>query len=176
MPNSSFFIKNTRIPSLGKGGTNYGFYCRIVGYENVERGLLIQIAKMKARTRIGLREAVEYLHKDIQEGPYPQEPWGMDRVNSEGVVVHKGGTLSHSWEVNDVGTEESPEIIFGYNMEKAPYAWYVHEMTSPPYGDVQWTKTVRNSPGPQWLTIGIQRDKAIMLAIIARNASVEGKV
>ena len=175
MSNQGFFIKNTRIPSLGKGGTKFGFYCRITGYENVERGLLIQIAKMKKRTKIGLHEAVEHLHKDIQEGPYPQEPWGKDRYVG-GVMVHKGGTLSHSWETKDVGSIDSPEIIFGYNMNKAPYAWYVHEMTSPPYGDVQWTKDVRPNAGPQWLTVGIQRNKPIMLSIIAMNASVEGKI
>jgi hypothetical protein len=169
------FIPGTRIPSLGKYGTGFGFYCRIVGYENVERGLLTQIAKIKARTQIGLHAAVEHLHDDIREGPYPQEPWGKDRVIG-GSVVHKGGTLSEAWETIDTGTLENPEIIFGYDMNKAPYVWYVHEMTSPPYGDVQWTKTVRSQPGPQWLTVGLQRNKAIMLSIIAANASVEGKL
>jgi len=153
------------IPSLAKGHYQFGLYARIVGYRNVERAYYNAIAKMQGATRMGIVRSIQHLReKMLTEAP--QEPWGVDKGE------HKGGTLSNSWTVEETAfsTTAHPSYVFGYDMDKAPYAWYVHEMTNPPYGDVDWTigrgTPPRTSPGPQWLQIHFERERVRMIEII----------
>jgi hypothetical protein len=161
------------IPSMTTG---WGIYVRILGYKNVERMWFRQVAGIRGATKVGLHKAVDYLHDDMINGAYPQEPWGKNRY-VKGALVHKAGTLNRAWNVTEAmgSTLINPKLKFGYDMSPeeaggAPYAWYVHEMTQPPYGDVQWTTVVRSNPGPKWFEVHLRRDKDIMLNIVQQNA------
>ena len=164
------------LTSLAAGKYGFGLYARTSGFRNVERNFYTKVAEMQGATRMGIVRSVQHLRKKMLN-EHPQEPWGEDKF-TKGVMTHKGGTLSHAWEVEETSfsTLQNPSYIFGYNMEEAPYAWYVHEMTQPPYGDVQWTKGLgvpaRGNPGPQWFFVHFQRERLRMLEIIRENIEI----
>lgn len=147
--------------SLAKGAGSPGLYCRLVEYKNVERSWYVQVEKIRNKTKEGLKQALDYFHEQIVDGAYPQEPY-------------KTGRLHRAWEVNETtfSSKENPSFTFGYNPDEttgAPYVWYVHEMTSPPYGDIEWTKP---NSGPQWMTAHLKMDKPQMLAIVRNNVKL----
>lgn len=154
-----FFIKGTNIPSLGKHGTKFGLYCRIAGFENVERALYGAVSKIRGRTRAGVVQAIEYLENQME--------------TVEPLVPERTGNLKRAFEYKEASTStpENPTFIFGYKMDEppagAPYVWYVHEMTSPPYDTINWTTP---GSGPRWFQIHIQMDRPMMLEIIEKNA------
>ena len=54
----------------------------------------------------------------------------------------------------------------GVEREVDMYAAYVHEMTSPPYGDVKWT---RPGSGPKFFEAAIKRSNRQLTAIMAKH-------
>ena len=144
----------TRIPSM----TNlFSINARVIVLKNVTRGLNKQIAKIQGATEMGVRMAVEYLRNNTETIP-PLVPVSNDIKEKH---------LRETWYC-DVKREglTTLKAEFGYT---APYAFYVHEMTAPPYGDVQWT---RPGSGSKWLEKAIQRDKPAMLGIIKENINL----
>ena len=99
--------------------------------------------------------------------------------NKQGIITHKGGTLRNAFmaTVPSTSSVENPQVLFGYDVSPeaeggAPYAWYVHEMTTEAYGQVNWT---RPGSGPKWFEIALKREKQTMLGIVKQYAA-EGAV
>lgn len=172
------FIPGTRIGSLSKSAHPFGFWVRIVGFSNVERGYAAQVAKIRGATYQGLLMAIKHLEKTMDTVP-PLVPVGKDKRDRSGALIHRGGTLRDAFimETASTSTPTKPQILFGYDVSPeaqggAPYAWYVHEMTTEAYGQVNWT---RPGSGPKWFEIALKREKQTMLGIVKQYAA-EGAV
>jgi hypothetical protein len=136
----------------------FGINMRTVVLKNVMRGFDIQMMKLYGRTREGLNMAVDYLENNMNTKP-PMTP-------------EDTGNLRRSWYKDIQDTPEGPVIKFGYEMDQkppegAPYAYFVHEMTEPPYENVHWTLP---GSGPEWFRKHLQIDKEAMLYLISINA------
>jgi hypothetical protein len=141
-------------PSMSTGPRTFGFNARIVGTRNVIRAFQYRVGQIQGATIAGMEMAAEYLHNNMETIP-PLVPVSNDIKDEH---------LRDTWEVETMVTPVGGKITMGYTKE---YAWYVHEMTHPPYGDVKWT---RPGSGPHWFMESLQRDRPAMLDIIAVNA------
>lgn len=144
-------VPGGRMPSMSN---KFGINMRTIVLKNAVRGLTNQILKMQMATVAGVNAAADYLKEQTENVP-PTTP--KDK-----------GDLRKSFFKRVTEVPNGIQLEVGYS---APYALYVHEMTSPPYGLVQWTEP---GSGPKWFEIHIQKDKKMMLAYI--RAYAEGSL
>lgn len=144
---------NTPSGRMASMSNKFGINMRTVVKSNIERGFKIQMMKLYGRTREGLSIAVDYLETNMNT-KYPMTP-------------EKTGNLRRAFYKEIIDTPSGPAIKFGYKddppPEGAPYFPYVHEMTSPPYGPINWTLP---GSGPQWFQTHLKIDKEAMLYLI----------
>ena len=144
---------NTPSGRMASMSNKFGINMRMIVHSNVQRGFDIQMMKLYGRTREGLEIAVDFLENSMNT-KYPMTP-------------EKTGNLRRAFYKEVIDTPSGPAIKFGYKDEEpplgAPYFPYVHEMTEPPYDDVQWTLP---GSGPEWFRIHLQNDKEAMLYLI----------
>jgi hypothetical protein len=172
-PGGLFIPGSGNIGSLSRYAHPFGFWVRIVGFNNVMKGYEAQVKKIRGATYQGLIMAVEHL-KESMNTVIPVVPVGNDIYDKNGTLKHRGGTLRDAFEYSKASTSNAinPQILFGYNVGPesqggAPYAWYVHEMTPEAYGDINWT---RPGSGPKWFEIALKREKQTMLGIVKQYA------
>lgn len=143
------------IPSMG--GRNYlGIRARIVETRNIERELRKKIAQIKGYSLAGLFMAGDMVRRDMEV--------------TQPLTPVKTGTMLRQWRaIPEPQKNGEPGLRIGYvgDTKKGAYAVYVHEMTEPPYDDVQWT---REGSGPQWFQKALERNKDAMLQEIADEA------
>jgi hypothetical protein len=147
------YILGTTIPSMStQAGINARKFGFVVGSL---RGFNRKIAQIKGYTEAGLYMAAAHLRRETEETE-PITPVG------------KTGHLRESWRVTRAiaSTPENPAVEAGYT---ADYAVYVHEMTEPPYEEVNWS---RLHSGPKWFEKAFRRSEKEMIRIIADNAKL----
>jgi len=149
------FLPQTRggkpIPSMSN---KFGINMRVIGLNNVIKGFNYRMGLLYGRTREGLNIAVDYLETNMNTKP-PMTP-------------EDTGNLRDAWYKRIIDAPDGPKVEFGYEMDEpepngAPYAYYVHEMTSPPYGPINWTLP---GSGPRWFQTHLKIDKEAMLYLI----------
>ena len=152
------YVRKTTVGGLVSMSYEFGINARTARAKTLAGALYSEIYKMKGRTVLGMKSAAEYLHAQT-ENVVPTTPMGPSKYGI--------GNLRRSWfDKITVDANNNSEIEIGYDLAKAPYAWYVHEMTEPPYEDINWTEP---DSGPKWFEIHIQTDKPAMLKIISEN-------
>lgn len=145
------YFPGTNIARMNNGA---GVYMRLVGLRQVRDNLNKEISNMRRRTVAGLKMAAAKLQYNMDTTPP--------------LVPVDTGIMKASWRILDHNNNpKKPQIKIGYT---AKYAMYVHEMTQPPYGVVNWS---RPGSSAKWFEIHLDRDKQEMLDIIADEASVK---
>jgi len=122
---------------------------KLKGIETVVKNLNREIVKIRGRSRKGLRKAVIYLRRRMDE-VYPLIP-----------ISPGGGNLRGSWSTEPIGDTKNPGIRLGFTAE---YAWFVHENVG---SGVHWN---RPGSGPKFLQARLEQDRKDILNIIADEA------
>ncbi len=150
------YVRRTTVGNMVSMSYGFGIQARTATLRNMQMGLDKQIAKIKGRTAVGLKAAANYLHEDTEKTE-PTTPL------SEKEHIH----LRDTWYDRVVADPAGATLEMGYT---APYALYVHEMTEPPYQDVDWTTA---GSGAKWFEKAIHRNKGKMLEIIGNTIDIK---
>lgn len=147
------YIPGTKIPSMGRYSPNIGagIYARLIGTRNITEKLSIALAKVEVVTIEGLRAAGAFIIRET----FTVSP----------TVPIDTGALRGSWFVEDhpQSTIKKPMVIVGFGGDEVNYAVYVHEMTEPPYENINWSVP---GSGPKFLEYAVKRNIKKIVSIV----------
>jgi len=170
------YIPGTKVPSMGtkrvvqtEAAARAGFRARTQGMTDTLKSINVETARAIAKAASPVRDFAT-IWKAIEEGAlvgYIESVKlirrDMDKTPPLIPVSAGGGTLRSSWFARPIVNG----VLAGFSADYAPY---VHEMTSPPYGVVKWT---RPGSGPKFLEEALKRNAQIIPGIVAKHVKAK---
>lgn len=134
------------------------------GGEYVIRNLKTKMVDIERAAISGLLEAGMFIRKDMSETP-PLLPVDTGALKASFQIVENPDRRKKKNTVSvELGWPEAKIEKEGKMVDT--YAAYVHEMTTPPYGEVKWS--LPNS-GPKFFETALKRNVNKIISIIAKN-------
>ena len=134
------------------------------GGEAILRNLNIKVEDMKKAAIAGLLEVGMLIRKDMSETP-PLLPVDTGALKASFQIIENPDRRKKKNTVSvELGWPEAKIEKEGKMVDT--YAAYVHEMTTPPYGEVKWS--LPNS-GPKFFEAALKRNVNKIISIIAKN-------
>ena len=155
----NYFAKYPTIPRMN---TKAGIAARISGCGHIIRNLNLKIAQIQGASVKGLVMAGMYIQKQMDTIP-PLVPVDTGALRSSFSITPK------------LERPERPAVEIGWpdtEIERngtsvKQYAAYVHEMTIPPYENVNWS---RPGSGPKFFETALKRNERTIVDIVSINA------
>jgi hypothetical protein len=159
---------------IARMNTRAGINIRILGTKQVMSALNKKIAQLGAASYGGLIAVATHIKNDMDATP-PLIPIDTGALRAAFKIVPKESTprlmkVEIGWPDHQI---ERKNKKTGKMETVDQYAAYVHEMTSPPYGDVKWTK---EGSGPKFFEASIKRNANVAVYIMQKHIQSNTKL
>lgn len=145
--------------NIARMNTKAGIRARTFGTKEVMNNLNKKLLQIKAGSMAGLVAAGAHIYKDMDDTPYPKIPVDTGTLRESFKMIPD--TSDPTKAKLEIGWPDAVLVRNGKTVDQ--YAAYVHEMTSPPYGAVNWS---RPGSGPKFFESAIKRNTDKIVDIV----------
>ncbi len=158
------FFPGTTIPRMS---TQAGINARVIGSREIKNALNRKLLAIKGGTLAGLLKVGMFIRKDMDTTP-PLIPVDTGALRAAFKINMKPDYRIDS-KGNKIDAVELgwPDVTINRdNKTVDQYAAYVHEMTIPPYDNVNWS---RPGSGPKFFEYALKRNSKVIVEIIKQS-------
>jgi len=162
---------------MARMNTQAGIRARLFGVREVKAALNAKLLAIKGGTMKGLLIAATHIKEDMEVTP-PVIPVDTGALRAAFKIIPKSAyrTTKAGVQVDAVELgwpdtqilkkikDKNGKVISSKMVDN--YAAYVHEMTSPPYGDINWS---RPNSGPKFFEYALKRNAPVIVQIIKQT-------
>jgi hypothetical protein len=158
---------------MARMNTQAGIRARLFGVREVRAALNAKLLAIKAGTMEGLLIAAAHIKNDMEVTP-PVIPVDTGSLRAAFKIekfpeyrITKAGARIDAVQIGWPDTQiQKTDPKTGKSKMVDNYAAYVHEMTSPPYGDINWS---RPNSGPKFFEYALKRNAPVIVQIIKQT-------
>ena len=152
---------------MARMNTQAGIRARLFGVREVRAALNAKLLAIKGGTMKGLLIAATHIKEDMEVTP-PVIPVDTGALRAAFKIIPKTAyrTTKAGTQIDavELGWPDTKIQRKGESVDN--YAAYVHEMTSPPYGDINWSKP---NSGPKFFEYALKRNAPVIVQIIKQT-------
>ena len=150
---------------MARMNTRAGITMRIYGTEQVKAALNLKIKQMKAAGMGGLLALAAHIREDMSK-TYPKVPMDTGALQAAFKIIPESTVRLHKVRIGWPDSHIERTNPRTGRTEMVPnYAVFVHEMTTPPYGDINWTLP---GSGPKFFEAAIKRSILVAPTIMGQ--------